>query len=132
MTPDKLYNLLKPLAEQKGYVLRHLGTQVNVFCTPRNVGDLSGGVATIFPHNTKAPPRSEFLKVQTNGILVSYKRELVQNLMKVYGKKYLEHKMYSSDETLKCKMKGHNACVPNFKSLLHGKAGFSREYFCEI
>ena len=93
MTPDKLYNLLKPMAEQKGYVQRHLGTQVNIFCTPGNVGDQSGGVAIIFPHNTKARPRSEFIKVQTNGILVSYERELVQNLMKIYGKTYLEHKM---------------------------------------
>lgn len=127
-----LYNLLEPLAKQKGYIVRLRSDQVHVFCTPSNVGDLSGGIATILPAKTKAPPRSELIKVQTNGIWISYKRYLVSELIGDYGKGYLEHKMFRSSETMECKIKGHNACLPNFKTFLKGKAGTSREYFCDI
>lgn len=130
MTLDKLYTLLQPLAKEKGYVVKKHGSEsVHVFCTPKNVGSLSGGLATIFPHARMSPP---LVKVETNGIWVSYSRDLVHGLLREYGKSYLQHKMYASRETVNCKMKDHNACLPNFKSLLQGRAGNLKEYFCQI
>ena len=131
MTQDKLYDLLQPLIEQKGWVVQKIPNQVQVFCTPKNVGVLSGGLATIFYNNAKAPARSEFVEVQTNGVWIRYKRDLVSHLMHDYSKRYLEHKLYASSETASCKIKGHNACLPHFKTMLEGRAGTFRNFFCE-
>ena len=51
MSLKEIYMLFEPLKNEKGYIVRLMSDQVHVFCTPRNVGDLSGGIATIFPES---------------------------------------------------------------------------------
>ena len=127
---QQIYDLFEPLKKEKGYIVRLMADQVHVFCTPRNVGDLSGGIATIFPRSGSVP---ELMKVKTNGKWISYDRSLFRYLIKEYGEdKYLGHSMHGGREIMECKIKGHNACLPNFKSFLNGKGGTAREYFCEI
>ena len=48
ITLKQIYNLFEPFKKEKGYFVRLMPNQVHVFCTPSNVGDLSGGNATIF------------------------------------------------------------------------------------
>ena len=130
LTLRQIYNMFAPWKKDKGYTVRLTARQVNVFCTPENVGDQSGGIATIFPRRGPVPER---MKVKTNGKWIPYFRALVPYLIKNYGEdKYLGHSLYGGKETIECKIKGHNACLPNFKSFLNGKGGTAREYFCEI
>ncbi len=127
---QQIYDLFEPFKKKKGYIVRLMSDQVHVFCTPRNVGDLSGGIATIFPRSGAVP---ELMKIKTNGKWITYDRALFPYLIKDYGEdKYLGHSMHGGRETMECKIKGHNACLPNFKYFLNGKGGTAREYFCEI
>ena len=126
---QQIYDLFSPWKREKGYIVRLMANQVHVFCTPGNVGDQSGGIATIFPRNGPVP---ELIKIQTNGKWISYERALFSYLVKEYGEdKYLGHSMHGGRETMECKIKGHNACLPNFKAFLNGKGGTAREFFCE-
>ena len=127
----QLMSMLQPWADEKGYILReHEETDaVHVFCTPKRIGDVSGGLASIF-YNPGPPPK--YIRIKTNGVWVRYRRNLFQATMSFYGQEYLTHKLYRSKNTMKCKLKGHNACLPNFKSIFNGKGGTYREYFCEI
>lgn len=131
LTRKQIYNLFEPLKKEKGYIVRLMSDQVHVFCTPRNVGDLSGGIATIF---SERGPTPELMKIKINGKWISCDRKLFAYIFGRYGEeKYLGHAMHGNPrETMECKIKGHNACVPNFKSFLNGKGGTMREYFCEI
>ena len=61
---QQIYDLFSPWKREKGYIVRLMANQVHVFCTPGNVGDQSGGIATIFPRNGPVP---ELIKIQTNG-----------------------------------------------------------------
>ena len=129
---QQIYDLFEPLKNQKGYVVRLISNpeQVHVFCTPKNVGDLSGGIATIFSGEGPIP---ELMKIKTNGKWINYSRSLFRYLIRSYGEdKFLGHSMHGGRETMECKIKGHNACLPNFKAFLNGKGGTAREYFCEI
>ncbi|XP_028401881.1 uncharacterized protein LOC114524873 isoform X1 [Dendronephthya gigantea] len=130
MDVPQLLNLLQPWVSKKGYVMReHVETNaVHVFCTPKEIGDVSGGLATMFPTNDPPP---EYIRIKTNGIWVRYPRNVFQVIMKRYGISYLEHKLYRTKNAIECKMKGHNACLPNFKSIFNGKGGTYQEYFCE-
>ena len=130
MSLKQIYKLFEPLKKEKGYIVRLMSDQVHVFCTPRNVGDLSGGIATIFPESGPAP---ELMKIKVNGKWISSDRKLFAYLFGRYGEdKFLGHSMHGGREIMECKIKGHNACLPNFKSFLNGKGGTAREYFCEI
>ena len=130
MTLKQIYKLFEPLKNEKGYIVRLMSDQVHVFCTPRNVGDLSGGIATIFPEKGPTP---ELMKIKVNGKWISTDRKLFEYLFRRYGEdKYLGHSMHGGREIMECKIKEHNACLPNFKSFLNGKGGTAREYFCEI
>ncbi|XP_028390694.1 uncharacterized protein LOC114515606 [Dendronephthya gigantea] len=132
LTVQQIYELFQPFKEQKGYVVRLISNpeQVHVFCTPKNVGDLSGGIATIF---SRQGPIPELMKIKTNGRWINYSRALFRYLIDTYGEdKFLGHSLHGGRETMECKIKGHNACLPNFKNFLNGKGGTAREYFCEI
>lgn len=131
MSVAQLLNLLRPWASEMGYVLReHSESEaVHIFCTPKAIGDVSGGLASIFP--TRDPP-PKYIRIKTNGIWVRYPRNLFQVIMNFYGQGYLEHKMYRKNDAIHCMIKGHNACLPNFKSLFNGKGGTYQEYFCGI
>ena len=130
ITLKQIYNLFEPFKKEKGYVVRLMPDQVHVFCTPSNVGDLSGGIATIFP---EPGPTPEMMRIKVNGKWISCDRKLFAYLFGRYGEdKYLGHSMHGGREVMECKLKGHNACLPNFKSFLSGKGGTAREYFCEI
>lgn len=130
MDVPQLLNLFRPWATKMGYVLReHRESKaVHVFCTPKEIGDVSGGLASIFPTHT---PPEEYVKIKTNGFWVRYSRNLFQHIIKRYGQGYLQHKMYRTNSVTHCKVKGHNACLPNFQSMFDGKAGTYREYFCQ-
>jgi hypothetical protein len=128
MNASQLFNMLKPWATEKGYVLRKPPGAVHVFCTPKEIGDVSGGLATIFP-SLHSPPKH--IRVKTNGIWVRYRRNLFQDTIRHYGEGYLAHKLYGSQNAIKCSMKGHSGCLPNFKSIFQGKGGTYREYFCK-
>ena len=125
---QEIYDLFAPWKKEKGYIVRLMADQVHVFCTPDNVRDKSGGIATIFPRDGPVP---ELMKIKTNGKWISYDRALFPYLVKKYGEdKYLGHSMHGGREIMECKVKGHNACLPNFKSFLNGKGGTAREFFC--
>ena len=125
---QEIYDLFAPWKKEKGYIVRLMADQVHVFCTPDNVGDKSGGIATIFPRDGPVP---ELMKIKTNGKWISYDRALFPYLVKKYGEdKYLGHSMHGGREIMECKVKGHNACLPNFKSFLNGKGGTAQEFFC--
>ena len=125
---EKIYDLFASWKREKGYTVRLMADQVHVFCTPDDVGDQSGGIATIFPRDGPVP---ELMKIKTNGKWISYERALFPYLVKTYGEdKYLGHSMHGEREIMECKIKGHNACLPNFKSFLNGKGGTAQEFFC--
>ena len=127
---QEIYDLLASWKREKGYIVRLMADQVHVFCTPHNVGDQSGGIATIFARDGPVP---ELMKIKTNGKWISYERALFPYLVKTYGEdKYLGHSMHGGSEIMECKIKGHNACLPDFKSFLNGKGGTAQEFFCNI
>ncbi len=130
MNVPQLLSMLKPWATEKGYVLReHTASKaVHLFCTPKEIGDVSGGLATIFP--TPNPP-PKYIRVKTSGIWVRHRRNLFEDAISRYGEGYLAHKLYRSEKTIQCSMKGHSGCLPNFTSIFQGKGGTYREYFCE-
>ena len=131
MTIPQLMSIFKPWTTEKGYVLReHTQSKaVHVYCTPKELGDVAGGLASLFI-NPGPPPK--YIQIKTNGIWVRYRRNLFEATMSFYGQEYLSHKLYQSEKIAKCKIKGHNACLPNFNSIFNGKGGTYREYFCEI
>ena len=129
MNQEQLYNLMEPWAEKNGFILRKYEKEaVHIFCTPRNVGQVSGGLATIFPQPFEQPP--DYVKIKTNDVWVRYVRQFDKQFLEHYGDKYLQHKLYRSEETTECKIKDHNACLPNFKSLYQGKAGTLKDFYC--
>ena len=126
---QELLNMFEPWAKERGYVLRNYrGQAVHVFCTPKEIGDVSGGLATIFP---RPGPPPKFIKIKTNGIWVRYDRNHIEYLLGKYGKGYLQHKVYRSHANIRCEIKGHNACMPDFQSIFNGKGGTYQEFFCD-
>ena len=108
----QLYKLMQPWASKSGYILRKSGNgAVHIFCTPRNVGEVSGGLATLFPHPSEQPP--DYVKIKTNDVWVRYHRQFDKYFLGKYGGEYLQHKLYRRKETIECKIKEHNACLPN-------------------
>ena len=130
MDRPQLLSILEPWGKTMGYIVREHSESnaVHVFCTPKEIGDVSGGLATIFP--TLDPP-PKYIQIKTSGIWVRYPRNLFQKILNFYGQGYLQHKLYSSESVLHCKKEGHNACLPNFNSIFNGKGGTYREYFCD-
>ena len=64
----ELLNMFRPWAKERGYVLRdYRGQAVHVFCTPKEIGDTFGGLATIYP---KPGPPLKYIKIKTDGIWV--------------------------------------------------------------
>ena len=124
----QLLSLFRSWADKKGYVLQESPGSVRVFCTPKGVRDVSGGLATIFP-KPGTPPK--YVRIKTNGIWVRYERDLFEAILKKYGQGYLQHKLYHSETIVQCKIKGHNACLPDFQSIFNGKGGTYQEYFCD-
>ena len=126
---QELLNMFRPWAKERGYVLRdYRGQAVHVFCTPKEIGDVSGGLATIFP---RPGPPPKYIKIKTDGIWVRYDRNLLEYILGKYGKEYLQHKVYRSHTNIRCKIKGHNACMPDFQSIFNGKGGTYQEFFCD-
>ena len=127
--PD-LLNIMRPWANERGYVVKEYGQSeaVHVFCTPKEIGDVSGGLATIYP---KSGPPPKYIKIKTDGILVRYDRNLFEYILGKYGQGYLQHKLYHSRTNIHCKIEGHNACLPDFQSIFNGKGGTYQEYFCD-
>ena len=125
----ELLNMFRPWAKERGYVLRdYRGQAVHVFCTPKEIGDTFGGLATIYP---KPGPPLKYIKIKTDGIWVRYDRDLFVYILGKYGKGYLQHKLYHSHTVVHCKIEGHNACLPNFQSIFNGKGGTYQHYFCD-
>ena len=130
MSLVQLLNLMEPWAEKNDYFLQtYKNKAVHIFCTPHNVGRVSGGLATIYPYKFKIPP--DYVKIKTNGIWVRYDRQFFKLFLEHYGENYLQHDVYQRKEIIKCKIKNHNACLPNFKSLYQGKAGTLKEFYCQ-
>lgn len=129
MNLDQLMSLMQPWATKNGY-LHHTyhGESFHIFCTPREVAGDSGGLVTVFPLETGKVP--DFVRIKTNGLWVRYDRDLANSLLEKYGEDFLQHKVYEHDEIIECKIRGHNACLPNFKSLYDGKAGTLKEFYC--
>ena len=127
--PD-LLNMMQPWADERGYVLReHAESEaVHVYCTPKEIGDVSGGLATIF---AKPGPPPKYMKIKTDGFWVRYDRNLLEYILGKYGEGYLQHKLYHSHTNIHCKIKGHNACLPDFQSIFNGKGGTYQEFFCD-
>lgn len=129
MSLVQLADLVEPWANKNGYfAFTYMKKAVHIFCTPRHVGRVSGGLATVHP-KSELPP--DFVRIKTNGIWVRYDREFFKLFLKYYGKDYLQHELYRHKEIIECKIKDHNACLPNFKSLYQGKAGTLKEFYCQ-
>ena len=126
----QLLNLFQPWINERGYVLQEhaQSRSVQIFCAPKEVGDVSGGLATIFP---KPGPPPKYMRIKTDGVWVRYERDFFESVIEYYGQGYLQHKLYRSG-TIYCKIKGHNACLPDFQSIFDGKGGTYKEYFCDI
>ena len=130
MSLVQLLKLIEPWAKKNGYFLQTFKSEaVHIYCTPRNVGEVSGGLATIRPFKFKSPP--DYVRIKTNGIWVRYDRQFFKFFLDHYGDYYLQHKVYRSQEEIECKIKNHNACLPNFKSLYQGKAGTLKDFYCK-
>ena len=128
----KLFNLLESFARGKGYTVTELDDSVNIFCTPAKVGKTMGGMVTLFVNNGPLrPDPSNFVLIKTNGKWIRYGKDLFQHFRKIYGASFLQHRMYLGNNPTHCKLEGHNACLPDFRTLLDGTAGTFKEYFCE-
>ena len=126
---SELLAKLKTWGDTMGYTVRQNSrTAIHVFCTPKDVGDVSGGLATIFLHEERPP---EYLRIKTNGIWVRYAKNFFEMITREYGEDYLQHMLYNSHNVIRCAINGHNACLPDFKTLFNGYGGTYREYFCE-
>ena len=131
MSLVQLLKLIEPWAKKNGYFLQtFMSKAVHIFCTPRNVGKASGGLATINPNKSKAPP--DYVRIKTNDIWVRYDRQFFKFFLDHYGENFLQHELYRRKEIIECKIKKHNACLPNFKSLYQGRAGTLKDFYCKI
>ena len=131
MSLVQLLKLIEPWAKKNGYFLQTFRSKaVHIFCTPRNVGKASGGLATINPYKSQTPP--DYVRIKTNGIWVRYDRQFFKFFLDHYGEDFLQHKVYRRKEIIECKIKKHNACLPNFKSLYQGRAGTLKDFYCKI
>ena len=107
---SELLAKLKTSGDKMGYTVRqHSRTDIHVFCTPKEVGDVSGGVATIFVRPLRRQP---YLRIKTNGIWVRYPMNFFGKIIKEYGENHLQHMLYKSHNIIRCALKGHNACLP--------------------
>ena len=131
MSLVQLLKLIEPWAKKNGYFHKtFMSETVHIFCTPRNVGKVSGGLATINPYKSETPP--DYVRIKTNGIWVRYDRQFYKFFLEHYGEDFLQHKVYRRKEIIECKIKKHNACLPNFKSLYEGRAGTMKDFYCKI
>ena len=131
---DKLFSLIEGFAASHGYTVRNLDQQVQVFASPRKAGMKMGGLISLCPYLNPAPDFKEFMKIKINGRWLQCRKELFAMFRKYYGINYLQHQMYRTNQIVHCKAKGHNACLPDFRTLrsLQGTAGSYREYFCDL
>lgn len=130
MSLVQLLKLMKPWAKKNHYLIEtHMSTAVHIYCTPREIGRVSGELATIYPYKHKTPP--DYIRIKTNGIWVRYDRHFSQYFEGHYGEDFLQHKVYRGKEIISCKIKDHNACLPNFKSLYQGAAGTLKQFYCQ-
>ena len=128
----KLFNLLESFARGKGYTVTEVDDSINIFCTPTKVGKTMGGIVTLFVNNVPLQPDpSNFMMIKTNGKWIRYGKDLFRHFRKIYGASFLQHRMYKGNKPTHCEQKGHNACLPDFRTLLKGTAGTFKEYFCE-
>ena len=131
---SELFTKLKKWGDKMGYIVRQysrnaISTDIHVFCTPKEVGDVSGGLATIYVRTQQRP--QPYLRIKTNGIWVRYPKNFFRKITRDYGEDYLQHILYKSRKVIRCNINGHNACLPDFNTLFNGYGGTFREYFCE-
>ena len=130
---EKLLNLAEKFAASHGYMVRSVQGQVQVFVTSGRVGMKMGGLMSLIPETGPVPNSAEFIKIKTNGRWIQYNKSVFREFRKYYGINYLQHRMYQSNKITHCLREGHNACLPDFRTLggLKGTAGTFKEYFCE-
>ena len=132
---EKLFNLMKNFAAGRGYTVQmHVQSdQVQVFCTPANVGVKMGGLMSLMVVKESVPDATQFIKMKTNGKWISCNKSVFREFRHYYGINYLQHRMYDSPKVAHCLLEGHNACLPDFQTLgeLQGTAGTFSEYFCD-
>ncbi|XP_028404487.1 uncharacterized protein LOC114527091 [Dendronephthya gigantea] len=130
MSLVQLLKLMEPWAKKNDYLIEtHMSTAVHIYCTPREVGRVSGGLATIYPYKHKTSP--DYIRIRTNGIWVRYDRHVFKQFLEYYGEDFLQHKVYRRNEIISCKIKEHNACLPNFTSLYQGRVGTLSKFYCQ-
>ena len=133
---EKLYNLMKNFAAGRGYTVQidAESDQVQVFCTPANVGMKMGGLMSLMVAKKPEANSAQFMKMKVNGRWIPCNKSVFQEFRQYYGINYLQHHMYKSPEVAHCLREGHNACLPDFRTLegLQGTAGTFSEYFCDL
>jgi phosphorylcholine metabolism protein LicD len=124
---ENFYNILSKFASDHHFSSFNTNP-VQFFPFPPNIARKVGGIATIFVHTEKVPDM--FIKIKTNGRWIPYQKMVFHHLRSYYKLDYFQHKMFHSSDLLHCKIKDHNACLPDFRKLaISGGTGTFREFF---